>query len=68
MPLKFENSIIDLLLCPPAQDEFKDWRLELLLKHYSDKFYIDQAEDVLQILHKCIKELEKVKVFKLQYN
>lgn len=59
MTLKFENSIIDLLLCPPAQDDFKSWKLELLLIHYSKQFYLDQIEDVVQILYKCITELEK---------
>ena len=68
MPLKFENTIIDLLLCPPAQDAFKSWRLELLLLQYSNKFYIDQVEDVIQICHKCIKELEHVKELKIRYH
>lgn len=67
MPLKFENSLIDFLLCPPAQDSFKCWRLELLLMQYFDKFYIDQAEDVIQVLHKCIRELERVKDLKMRY-
>ena len=67
MPLKFENTIIDLLLCPPAQDEFKAWRLHLLLMQHAHKCYIDQVEDVLQILHKCIKEVEQLKAFKLRY-
>lgn len=59
MTFKFENSIIDLLLCPPTQDAFKSWKLELLLLHYSKQFYLDQIEDVVQILYKCITELEK---------
>ena len=67
MSLKFENSIIDLLLCPPAQDEFRSWRLELLLSQYIEKVYLDQIEDILQILHKCIARLERWKKFKLRY-
>ena len=67
MPLKFENTLIDLLLCPPAQDEFKCWRLELLLIQFMNKYYIDQVEDVLQILHKCITEFEKIKILKFKY-
>ena len=66
MPLKFENTIIDLLLCPPAQDDFKAFRLRSLLQHYMDKFYIDQIEDVSQILYKIIDELESVKVLKMK--
>ena len=66
MPLKFENTIIDLLLCPPAQDEFKSWRLELLLIQYMNKYYIDQIEDVIQILYKIINELERVKTLRLK--
>ena len=65
--LKFENTIIDLLLCPPAQDEFKAWRLGLLLSEFSKKVYIDQVEDVIQILYKCITELERIKDLKLKY-
>ena len=65
MPLKFENTIIDLLLCPPAQDAFKAWQLELLLSNYYKKFYLDQVEDVIQILYKCITELNRIKELKM---
>ena len=67
MSFKFENSIIDLMLCPPAQDEFKCWRLELLLLENFDKVYIDQVEDCIQILHKCIVRLEEFKCLKERY-
>ena len=68
MSFKFENNIVDLLLCPPAQDEFKSWRLELLLLQYKEKYYIDQIEDVIQILHKCISELERVAMIKSKFS
>ena len=67
MSFKFENSIIDLLLCPPAQDDFKSWRLKLLLLQYINDYYIDQIEDVVQILYKCISELEEVGKLKMKY-
>ena len=67
MPLRFENSIIDLLLCPPAQDEFKSWRLELLHLQHMEKVYLDQVEVVLQILRKCIDRLKRLKKLKLRY-
>lgn len=65
--IKFENEIVDLLLCPKAQDDFKHWKLENLLLEIADKVYIDQIEDVVQILHKCIVELERLGRFKIQY-
>ena len=43
--IKFENEIVDLLLCPKAQDDFKHWKLENLLLEIADKVYIDQIED-----------------------
>ena len=67
MPFKFESSIIDLLLCPPAQDEFKSWRLEQLLLDHMTNVNSDQIEDVLQILYKCINRLERLKRLKLRY-
>ena len=67
MPFHFESSIIDLLLCPPAQDEFKSWRLEQLLVDYMSKVHSDQIEDVLQILHKCIGRLERIRNLKQRY-
>ena len=67
MSLKFENVLIDLLLCPPSQDDFKSWKLELLLIQNIKKYYIDQVEDVIQILHKSIKELERIKGTKMKY-
>ena len=65
--IKFENEIVDLLLCPKAQDDFKHWKLENLLLEIADKVYIDQIEDVVQILHKCIVELERLGRFKIQH-
>lgn len=65
--IKFENEIIDLLLSPIAQDKFKHWKLEILLLDVVDKVYIDQIEDVVQILHKCITELERLGRFKMQH-
>lgn len=65
--IKFENEIVDLLLSPNAQDEFKHWKLKILLIDIADKVYIDQIEDVVQILHKCIHELEQLGRFKVQH-
>ena len=64
MPIKLEDFLLDYLLCPPAQDEFTGWKLQLLLLKYSHKIHVHQLEDVKQILHKCIIELERMKEWK----
>ena len=60
MSFRFETSIIDLLLCPPAQDNFNVTRLEKLLLEYCNILHLDQIEDVVQIFYKSISELEKI--------
>ena len=67
MSLKFENNVLDLLLCPTAQDKFKSWRMKLLLMDYYGDYALDQIEDVIQILYKCLDELERVKQLKLTF-
>ena len=60
MSFKFESVIIDLLLSPLVQDNFQATRLEeLLLFHYAS-YDLDQIEDVVQILFKCITALQKI--------
>ena len=67
MSFKFESVIIDLLLSPLVQDDFKATRLEeLLLFHYA-AFDLDQIEDVVQILFKCITALQNIGNKKCNY-
>lgn len=65
MTFHFENQVIDLLLCPSIQDSFKAWRMEHLLHQHFNSYYIDQIEDVIQILYRCIQELEKIGQLKM---
>ena len=66
--MRFENDLIDFLLCPPAQDAFKTWRLEAVLMENIRNVQIDQIEDVIQILYKCIDQLVNGKNLKMKYN
>lgn len=66
--MRFEIDLIDFLLCPPAQDAFKTWRLETVLMENIRNIHTDQIEDVIQILHKCIDQLVKGKNLKIKYN
>lgn len=61
---KFENILIDFLLCPVAQDNFKICLVENFLFEYYDQYHIDQLEDVIQILYKCITLFNQVKLVK----
>ena len=62
----FENDVVDLLLCPLAQDRFKGWKLQMLVFEVIDKIHIDQLNDTIQVLHECLRELERAKAYKLQ--
>lgn len=66
--MRFEIDLIDFLLCPPAQDAFKTRRLEAVLMENIRKVQIDQIEDVIQILYKCIDQLVNGKNLKMKYN
>jgi hypothetical protein len=64
----FEIYLIDFLLCPPAQDAFKTWCLEAVFMENIRNVHINQIEDVIQILHKCMDQLVKGKNLKIKYN
>ena len=67
MSSTLETFLIYFLKNPLVQDEFKSSLLEdLLLKHF-DELDAEHIEDVIQILHKCIVELEKLQVLKFKY-
>ena len=62
---KFENDVIDLLLCSVAQDSFRTRELQSQLEDVFDKITIDQLQDTIQILLKCHNALESVKMKKM---
>ena len=64
MSIKFENEIVDLLLCPTAQDNFRYIRLRELLYNVRYEVHYDQIQDTLQILMLACSELEKFKEWK----
>lgn len=65
---QFENALVDFLLNVNAQDEFRSCKLEIRLMNIIRKVSIEQIEDVIQILYKCITQLEKMKNLKIKYN
>ena len=67
MSFTLETFLVHFLKYPTLQDEFKSSSLEdLLIKHF-DELHMDYIEDVIQILHKCIVELEKLQVLKFKF-
>ena len=66
MSIKFENEVVDLLLCPTAQDNFRYIRLRELLYNVRYEVHYDQIQDTLQILMLACSELEKFKEWKLR--
>ena len=66
MSFKFENVIVDFLLCPTAQDNFRSMKLQELLYNIRYDVHIDQIEDVMQILLNAHIELEKFKLWKIR--
>ena len=66
MSIKFENQIIDFLLCPSAQDNFRTMKLQEILFKNRYEVALEQIEDVMQILYKTINELEKFKEWKIR--
>ena len=64
--LKLETFLINYLFCPTAQDNFSVINLRLLLNQHYDNIDIDHTEDVIQILYKCITELEKLQATKFK--
>ena len=67
MVLTLEAFLISYLNRPLAQDDFKSSTLERLLQEHFDVLETDYVEDVIQILHKCIIELEKLQVLKYKF-
>lgn len=67
MSFKFESCIIDLLLNPTIQDDFQSCRLESLLLRHMNRVNLDTVEDVLQILHKCVARVERLRDLKIRY-
>ena len=66
MSATFEKYLIDYVKHPHLQDEFQASVLESLLRKHDEELNVDYVEDVIQILHKCIVELEKLQVSKIQ--
>ena len=66
MLYKFENEIVDLLLCPIAQDNFRALKLQELLYNIRHEVNIEQIKDCMQILLQAQDELEKFKEWKLR--
>ena len=58
MSMKFESILVDFLLSPPSQDEFRRQRLQTLLYNLRHEVLVDQIEDVMAILLHCYGELE----------
>ena len=65
--LKLETFLINYLFCPTAQDNFNVINLRSLLNEHYVNIDIDHAEDVIQILYKCIVELEKMQAMKFKH-
>ena len=66
MIFKFENEVVDLLLCPIAQDNFRALKLQELLYNIRHEVNIEQIKDCMQILLQAYDELEKFKEWKLR--
>ena len=49
------------------QDDFQSCRLESLLLRYMNRVNLDTVEDVLQILHKCVARVERLRDLKIRY-
>ena len=67
MSFTLETFLVNFLKHPVLQDEFKSSSLADLLIKYFDELHEDHIEDVIQILHKCIVELEKLQVLKFKF-
>ena len=66
MIFKFENEVVDLLLCPIVQDNFRALKLQELLYNIRHEVNIEQIKDCMQILLQAHDELEKFKEWKLR--
>jgi len=66
--MRFEVDLVDFMLKPPAQDEFRTWRLEALIMENIRNIHVDQFNDVVQILYKCIDQIYKAKNLKIKYS
>ena len=64
MCFTLETFLIHYLKQPFDQDKFKSSVFQHLLNQHFDVLNSDYVEDVIQILHKCIIELEKLQVLK----
>ena len=63
--MKFENYIVDFLMCPTAQDSFTSDKLRTKLCEWRQEIDNAQVEDVIQILYKAINELEFFRLWKM---
>ena len=66
MFFKFENEIVDLLLQPVVQDNFRSIKLQELLYNVRHEVHIEQIKDTIQILLKVIEELDKFREWKIR--
>ena len=65
MSILFDDVVIDFLLSPPSQDEFKRFDLRKKLYSIRNNVHVDQIEDVMQIIWMVYDELWDLKEFKL---
>ena len=63
---KFENEVVDLLLCPLAQDNFRTMKLQELLYSIRHEVNVEQIKDTMQILLKAHDELELFREWKIR--
>ena len=66
MIFRFENEIVDLLLCPTAKDNFRTLKLQEFLYTIRHEVKIEQIQDCMQIMLQAHDELEKFKEWKLR--
>ena len=66
MSIHFDSIVVDFLLSPCPQDQFR--RMKLQEKLYTIRYdvYVDQIEDVMQIIWKVYDELWLFKEWKLR--
>lgn len=62
--IKFENQIVEFLLCPPAQDTFRSLMFQEMLYNIRYEVYLEQTKDVMLILWNAYDELEKLMEWK----
>ena len=65
MSIHFDSVLVDFLLSPTSQDEFRRMKLQEKLYALRHDVHVDQIEDVMQILWNVYDELWLFKNWKL---